>query len=102
MRKALAAISAALALAALLSANFLFAQQPPPEQCLTEDERERVRAIMIEALDDALHAQIKTLFGVWMKDEHGQPNRAAVGTRQAVYAYQQARKSAVNWKPLEC
>jgi len=73
-----------------------------PELCMDEPTRERIRVIMVDALDEALHDHIKTMFEVWMKDERGQPQRAAVGVRQAVRAHQQARKSALEWMPPAC
>ena len=71
--------------------------------CVADEEtRERIRNIMIDALDEALHDQIKFLFQVWMKDERGQPDRARVGARAAIKAHQSARKSALEWMPPVC
>src|SRR5262245_45411885 len=71
-------------------------------ECMDEPTRERIRAIMIDALDEALKDQIKHLFETWMKDERGQPGRAATGARQAIKAHQGARKSALEWMPPPC
>ena len=74
-----------------------------PEFCVSDEAaRERIRAIMVDALDDALHDQIKLLFEVWMKDDRGQPERAKVGVRQAIKAHQGARKAALEWEPPLC
>jgi hypothetical protein len=39
------------------------------------------------ALDAAYQTQLTKLFGVWMSDEHGQPQRAIVGANRARRAY---------------
>lgn len=70
--------------------------------CMDDETRERIRAIMIEALDEALHDQIKTLFQVWLKDDRGQPDRAKVGVRAAIKAHQGARRGALEWMPPPC
>lgn len=73
------------------------------ELCIVDEEtRERIRNIMMDALDEALHDQIKTLFIVMLKDERGQPDRAKVGVRQAIKAHQQARQGALDWMPPIC
>lgn len=74
-----------------------------PITCVAdEDTRERIRVIMIDSLDEALHDQIKYLFQIWMKDERGQPDRAKVGARAAIKAHQAARKGALEWMPPVC
>jgi hypothetical protein len=77
------------------------AETAPP--CVADDAtRERIRVIMTDALDDALHDQIKHLFGVWMKDDRGQPERARVGAYQAIRGYHGVRKGVVEWAPTIC
>jgi hypothetical protein len=49
-----------------------------------------VRAVIQSALDHALHDQVKHLFSIWMKDDKGQPQRAAAGIKRAVAAYRHA------------
>ena len=71
--------------------------------CVTdENARERLRAIMFESLDDALHDSFKKAFTVWMSDVRGQPERARVGVSQALRAHQIARQLAVDWTPPLC
>ena len=53
---------------------------------ITKYEPELV-ALDREAVRIAYRDQIQHLFQVWMKDEHGQPQRAQVGARQARKAY---------------
>jgi hypothetical protein len=70
--------------------------------CMNEADRERIRSVMLDALDDALKDQVMHLFAIWMKDDRGQPDRAKVGTQNAIRAYQSARKSAEDWMPANC
>jgi hypothetical protein len=41
-----------------------------------------------DAADQAYREQIQHLFAIWMKDDSGQPLRAATGARQARSAYE--------------
>lgn len=75
---------------------------PSERECFTEEVREEVRTIMIDAVNHALHDQIKSLFAVWMRDERGQPDRASVGIAQALSAYKHAREQAEEWSPPVC
>jgi|SRR5262245_54192058 len=70
--------------------------------CMDEDTRERIRSIMIKALDEALQTQVETLFLTWLKDSAGQPARARQGVRNAIEAYLDARKGALRWSPMQC
>jgi hypothetical protein len=40
-----------------------------------------------EATDEAYREQIIRLYGIWLRDETGQPHRALTGARQARSAY---------------
>ena len=73
-----------------------------PELCMDGDTRERVRKLMIEALDDGLKQKIEDLFAVWLRDTTGQPARASNGMRTALRAYVDARASAMKFNPPEC
>ena len=48
---------------------------------------ERLDELERDALDGAYQTQMAHLFGVWMKDERGQPERAIAGAHQARRAY---------------
>ena len=79
--------------------------QPAPMTplCVLDDEtKERLRGIMIEAIDEGLKEHIVDLYKVWMRDERGQPGRARVGIEAAVRAHQAARKGALAWDPPYC
>src|SRR5262245_36159010 len=78
------------------------AESKPEPLCLDNTTRERIKSIMIEALDDSLKEQIQHLFLTWLKDERGQPDRAKVGVEQAIRAHQRARRGAEEWAPPLC
>ena len=70
--------------------------------CADEEMANHVREVLVQALDNALEAHVQTMFSVWMKDETGQPERAARGTRQAVSAYIRGRERLALWQPPPC
>ena len=70
--------------------------------CMDESTRERMRAVMLEALDDALKDHVKHVFEVWLKDDRGQPERARTGVRNGVRAWLGAHRSALDWMPPPC
>lgn len=73
------------------------------QQCVPSvEDRERLRTLMLEAVDAAFKEQIMHLFEVWMKDDKDQPNRATTGARNATRAYFNARYSALKWNPPIC
>jgi hypothetical protein len=81
-------------------------QLTPPSDiipvCGNKELREQIRALMLAGLDDALRDRIHNLFDVWLKDETGQPGRAARGTHQSISAYVRARDSLEKWDLPEC
>jgi len=78
-----------VAAGAVMMALLLRAEAPPlPPGPSKHDEK--LIALDRAALDEAYQAQILHLFGVWMKDETGQPARATKGFQQARRAYIEA------------
>jgi hypothetical protein len=73
-----------------------------PELCMDSDTRERVRKIMIEALDNSLRTKVEDLFAVWLRDATDQPRRAQTGMNTALRAYVGARAAAMKFDPPEC
>jgi hypothetical protein len=72
-------------------------------QCVNSDEdRERIRAIAIEAFDRALQEHISHLFDIFLKDQSEQPKRARTGFDIGLNAYLRARSDAQNWNPPLC
>lgn len=80
----------------------LASAETKPELCMDDTTRERVRTIMLQALDDALKDKIKDLYNVWLRDDTGQPQRAARGAEAAIRAYFHARGAAMKFNPPEC
>jgi hypothetical protein len=73
-----------------------------PELCMDSEARERVRSLMLEALDESLKTKIEELFAVWLRDATGQPGRAKKGMEAALLAYSHARNAAMQFNPPEC
>jgi hypothetical protein len=76
--------------------------QTPPAQCVSVEERERIRTAVIEGIDEALKAHVVKLFDVWMKDTSNQPARAVEGMEVGISAHVRARTNALNWNPPPC
>src|SRR5262252_262761 len=70
--------------------------------CMDEQTRERVRGVILDALDHALQSHIENVFLVWLRDDRGQPGRARNGVEQGLRAYLSARKGAIDWTPPPC
>lgn len=84
------------------------AQQVPSDSvmqlniCMNDSNREIVRDIILQALNEALKKHVEQMFSVWMKDSYGQPARARVGLHGGITAYLQARQNTEQWSPPEC
>lgn len=94
-------LASAMVLAGLSLSDPWAQQQTQGELCLDDTERERLRTLMIEALDEGFKDQISHLYESWMKDATQQPARAAVGARNAINAYAHARRSVREWDPCK-
>jgi hypothetical protein len=70
--------------------------------CMDPTEREKVRDIVLNGIDQGLEKSIVHLFDIWTKDMSDQPRRAMVGTNNAVNAHARARKQALAWDPPAC
>jgi hypothetical protein len=71
--------------------------------CVDPTERERVRQLAFDGIDQGLVSAMAHLFDVWTKDpQNSQPQRAQVGTTNAVNAHIRARKLAFAWDPPTC
>jgi len=71
--------------------------------CIDPTERERVRQLVFDGIDQGLVSSMSHLFDVWTKDpQNSQPQRAQVGTTNAVNAHVRARKLAFAWDPPTC
>jgi len=70
--------------------------------CMDEETRERLKGVMMEALDNSLKNHIEHVFEVWLRDSRAQPERARTGVQQGVKAYLQARRGVEIWAPPPC
>lgn len=71
-----------------------------PFDCLDATERERVREIVLIAIDKGLDQAIQHLYTVWQKDpDSDQPKRAQVGVVNAINAHARARRFTLAWTP---
>lgn len=76
--------------------------QSKVDVCVTSEQRDHIREVMLKAVDNALDNQIDKLFANWVLDNTGQPKRAQVGTNNAIRAFIVARAAVLNWDPHEC
>lgn len=74
----------------------------PPEPCMDDESRERVRGLIIDAIDTALKNQVQKVFEIWMKDPADQPRRAKIGMHDGIDAYVRSRAQALRWNPPTC
>jgi hypothetical protein len=71
--------------------------------CTDPTERERIRELALAGIDDGLKQAMSHLFEVWQKDPNTQqPQRAQVGTTNAINAHIRARSLALAWQPPTC
>ena len=74
-----------------------------PFDCMDPTERERVRDIALNGIDDGLKDATRHLYSIWQKDPNNeQPKRARVGIVNAINAHARARKFALDWTPPSC
>lgn len=71
-------------------------------ECMNSEDREKIKSLSIQAIDEAFKDQVGHLYMIWMKDSHDQPQRAQAGTSQAIAAWVGARKGMNNFQPPEC
>ena len=70
--------------------------------CVTPEQRDHIRTLMLSAVDNSLDAQIRKLFENWVIDQAGQPKRAQTGTNNTIKAFVIARANVLAWDPQEC
>lgn len=74
----------------------------PPIVCVPVAERERIREVVLEGIDQGLKQHVLKLFDIWMKDDSNQPKRAIEGMAIGISAHVRARANAQNWNPPPC
>jgi hypothetical protein len=74
----------------------------PALTCMDEGTEKRARALVSEAIDQALRDYVEHLFATWVRDPQDQPQRASTGIRHAVTAYVLAHSKLDDWHPPRC
>jgi hypothetical protein len=72
------------------------------EACMDDEQRERVRGIVLEGIEGGLKDQVKHVYEMWMRDNQEQPKRAITGMHNGINAYVWSRASALKWSPPKC
>lgn len=80
----------------------LGAHSEAPDACMDQASRDKVRSLMLEAIDEALKQHTQHMFDVWMKDPYSQPSRAITGMRAGITAYVNSRNAAMRFNPPLC
>ena len=81
----------------LSSSNF------EPIACVPDEEtKEKIRAVMLDAMAEALKNHVIRMHEIWMRDDTNQPKRATNGTRQGIKAFISGHTFAKNWNPPIC
>jgi hypothetical protein len=89
-----------LAAVLLLSAT---AVRSEPAPCVADiATRERVRALMLEGVDQGFRNHFIRIFDIWITEKAPAPKRAISGSRIAIVAYSRARAAAIKWTPEVC
>jgi len=70
--------------------------------CIDSEMREKVRALLLAGLEQALKEHTAQTFDIFMKDKTEQPKRAILGMQMAISAYMRARAAAQSWNPPAC
>jgi hypothetical protein len=78
------------------------AQSQPVVPCVLVQEKDRLIQLAHEAIDEAYKDQVKSLFGVWVRDPADQPRRAVSGMQVNLSAYHRARANIRAWEPVIC
>jgi hypothetical protein len=76
--------------------------QTTKEICVSAEDRERVRAIVLQGIDDGLKQQATHMYEVWLQDNTEQPRRAVSGLQNGITAYIYSRAAALRWNPRPC
>lgn len=80
----------------------LRSQPTAEEQCQNDWEREHLRQLALDAIDDAFKKHVGQLFEIWVKDPSDQPRRATGGMAINISAYKRARANTIKWDPPRC
>jgi hypothetical protein len=70
--------------------------------CVDPTERERVREITLNGIDDGLRRASALIYDIWRLELTPEPVRAQIGITHAINAHRRARKYALAWAPPTC
>ena len=99
---AIVALAIAVALAYTLVNVASGAAESQVTVCVTPEQRDHIRGVMMSAVDHALDEQVRNLFGNWVRDSTGQPKRAQTGLNNTLKAFIVSRANVIAWDPAEC
>jgi hypothetical protein len=74
----------------------------PQLPCVTQETKDHIMTIVIQAFDDALETHMEHLFAVFLQDASPEPSRAQRGTQNGINAWVRARNLAYKWNPVIC
>ena len=98
----LGAAAVAWGLIQIMDANSQSAAQAKVT-CVANDQREHVRSLVFEGLDNGLVDRVEILYEVWVREPASQqPQRAQTGLDHAISAYLRGRADAEKWNPPAC
>ena len=66
------------------------------------EDREYIRSLALQGIDQALRDQVAHLFEIWVRDPAAAPARASAGMQIALGAYHRSRENTLNWNPPIC
>lgn len=89
-------------LALIAAIDVARSQTEVTDYCVNTDERERIRALLYESIDQGLKEHTIQLFSIMIKDPVNQPQRAIAGIKPAVILYAKGRRAIANWNPPIC
>jgi len=95
-------VSVALFLVTALGRSATPEIDPHPDPCMDDEQRERVRGLVLQGIEAGLQDHVKHVFTLWIKDDTEQPKRAITGMHAGIRAYTWARAAALKWDPPRC
>lgn len=75
---------------------------PAVPVCMSADDKELAREIMLEAVNDGLKRHTMAIYNNWLKDPSDQPGRASRGMRIGLVAFVRSRAAIMEWAPPTC
>jgi hypothetical protein len=70
--------------------------------CMDDATRNRIKSILLRAIDRALMEHTITIYDTLLKDKTGQPARARTGMRHGINVWLAGRALVQDWDPDPC